>query len=64
MGEICIPELLDAISDLLRVGVCTVEARPGSIRVTVFVGVVVGVELGIGDGERPKRDSAAEIFDF
>ena len=46
------------ISD--RVGVGAVEARPGSIRVAVCV----GVELGIGDGVSPKRLSAAEILDF
>ena len=48
------------ISDLLRVGVCTVEARGGS----VSVAVLVGVELGIGDDVSPKSDSAAEILDF
>ena len=43
-----------------RVGVDAVEARPGSIRVAVLI----GVELGIGDGVSPNKDSAAEILDF
>ena len=43
-----------------RVGVGAVEACPGSIRLAVFV----GVELGIGEGVSPNRDSAAEILDF
>ena len=43
-----------------RVGVDAVEARPGSIRVAVLV----GVELGIGDGVSPNRVSAAVALDF
>ena len=50
-------ELLDAISDLLRVGVCTVEALCGSI----FVTVLCGVELdGNGDEVSPKSASDAD----
>ena len=50
-------EMLSAISDLLRVGVCTVEAPSGSIRVTVLCGVEL---VGVGDGLSPKIASAAD----
>ena len=45
---------------VLRVGVCAVEACGGSLRVTVLV----GVELGIGDGVSPNSASAAVVLDF
>ena len=45
------------ISDLLRVGVCTVDAPSGSIRVTVLCGVLL---VGVDNGERPKITSVAD----
>ena len=60
VGELCAEPELVAISGLCRVGVCAVGACCGSVRVAVLV----GVELGIGDGVSPNGDSAAVILDF